>query len=192
MKVKIMGNILWSAPAKSNTNYFLLNFTGLAIMNSVYILLGANLGDPHRQLENAVAEIEKQVGKIVKRSSIYESEAWGVRDQPTFLNQVLVVETAHKPLECLHICQDIEQRLGRVRERKWGARVIDIDLLYFNDEVMQSDELTIPHPYIQERNFTLIPLNEISPNYVHPKLNQTNYALLQQSADQSTVNIHHE
>lgn len=155
--------------------------------NNAYILLGANLGDPAQQLQAAIAEIKIQIGKVTQTSSLYESAAWGLVDQPVFLNQVLQVETTLSAIELLRSCQQIENKLGRVREVKWGARVIDIDILYFNHEVIEEADLQIPHPYISERNFTLIPLAEIAPNYTNPALKQTNRELLDQCLDQSSV-----
>lgn len=159
-------------------------------MNRVYILLGANIGDPWQQLAAARLEIEECIGSIELQSSIYESEAWGVTDQPVFLNQVLAVSTAYSAMKCLDIALDIERDLGRVRLKKWGSRVIDIDLLYFNEEIINTERLKIPHPYIQERNFTLVPLVEISPQYLHPVLKKINKTLLLESKDTLTVKKH--
>lgn len=156
-------------------------------MNKVYILLGANLGAPFEQLGKAREAIETNVGKIVAASKIYESEAWGVEDQPVFLNQVLCVETACSPIETLDSIQAIETDLGRVRLSKWGARVIDIDILYFNDEVIADERLSVPHPYIQERRFTLVPLAEIAPLFDHPKLGLNSETLLARCADKLNV-----
>ncbi|MDQ1151609.1 2-amino-4-hydroxy-6-hydroxymethyldihydropteridine diphosphokinase [Sphingobacterium zeae] len=100
-------------------------------MNKIYILLGTNLGDRFQQLNLARKQLEKHVGEIIEASSIYETAAWGVKDQPAFLNQVILVASALPPLDCLKLTQHIEQELGRVRKEKWGERVIDIDLLYF-------------------------------------------------------------
>ena len=159
-------------------------------MNTVFLLLGANLGDPVQQLAKAVHYIEKQLGTIVAQSQHYESEAWGLTDQPIFLNQALRVETSLSPLETLVITQDIEHKLGRVRHTKWGARLIDIDLLYFNDIIMEEEQLSLPHPLIQDRKFVLIPLNEIAPSYIHPKLKISNQDLLSSCVDHLQVNIH--
>ncbi|MCL7987892.1 2-amino-4-hydroxy-6-hydroxymethyldihydropteridine diphosphokinase [Sphingobacterium sp. lm-10] len=156
-------------------------------MNSTYLLLGANLGNPTQQLQAARIEIEAQIGQMMQASSLYQSDAWGIEDQPTFLNQVLFIQTTLSANELLAACQHIENKLGRVREIKWGARVIDIDILYFNHDIVEEVHLTIPHPYISERNFTLVPLVEIAPNYIHPMLNKTNFELLRQSNDTSLV-----
>ena len=150
----------------------------MSIVNEIYILLGANLGDPITQLEQARELLKQKLGNLVKASSIYQSEAWGVEDQPIFLNQVLLIETDKSADESLLICQNIENELGRIRKEKWGARLIDIDILYFNSEIIDKPLLKIPHPYIQDRKFTLQPLCEVANSYKHPKLNLTNEQLL--------------
>lgn len=157
------------------------------MINSIYILLGANLGSPIDQINEAKDFLIKKIGKLTAVSSIYESEAWGIEDQPIFYNQVIALETIHNPKECLEICQQIETQLGRVREVKWGARIIDIDILYYNSNIIDTKDLKIPHPYIQFRNFTLYPLTEIAPNYKHPELNKTNSQLLIESEDKLLV-----
>jgi 2-amino-4-hydroxy-6-hydroxymethyldihydropteridine diphosphokinase len=147
-------------------------------MNEIYILLGGNLGDPKKKLQEARDLLNIRMGHILKESSIYQSEAWGIEDQPLFLNQVLVYQTSKNAEECLNICQEIENDLGRIRKEKWGARMIDIDILYFNSEIINTPSLKIPHPYIQDRRFTLQPLCEIANSYNHPKFNLTNKQLL--------------
>jgi len=150
----------------------------MSIVNEIYILLGANLGEPITQLEQAKKLLKQKLGYLFKASSIYQSEAWGVEDQPIFLNQVLLIETDKSADESLLICQNIENELGRIRKEKWGARLIDIDILYFNSEIIDKPLLKIPHPYIQDRKFTLQPLCEVANSYKHPKLNLTNEQLL--------------
>lgn len=159
-------------------------------MNTVFLLLGANLGDPVQQLAKAVQYIEEKIGVIVALSQCYESEAWGLTDQPIFLNQALQVETPYGALETLAIAQEIEHKLGRVRHTKWGARLIDIDLLYFNNIIMEEEQLNLPHPLIQDRKFVLIPLNEIAPSFIHPKLKASNQDLLLSCLDPLQVNPH--
>ncbi|MEJ5053999.1 2-amino-4-hydroxy-6-hydroxymethyldihydropteridine diphosphokinase [Sphingobacterium sp. MYb382] len=159
-------------------------------MNTVFLLLGANLGDPVQQLAKAVRHIEEQVGAILSISQVYQSEAWGVTDQPAFLNQALAVATALSPLETLEATQNIENKLGRVRLTKWGARLIDIDILYYNDVVYEDERLSIPHPLLQDRKFVLLPLNEIAAEYIHPKLKKTNQQLFLSCIDPLQVTIH--
>ncbi|MBD1434770.1 2-amino-4-hydroxy-6-hydroxymethyldihydropteridine diphosphokinase [Sphingobacterium sp. DN00404] len=159
-------------------------------MNKVFLLLGANLGNPATQLAKALEKIESQVGKIEVCSSLYESEAWGVTDQPTFLNQVALVSTSLPPLDILDTIQTIENNLGRVRLSKWGARVIDIDILYFNHDCIQHERLIVPHPYLPDRRFVLVPLSEIAPSFTHPKLGLTTIDLLTQCEDSLDVHLY--
>lgn len=156
-------------------------------MNKVFLLLGANLGDPVAQLAKALEEIESRVGKLEACSSLYESAAWGVTDQPAFLNQIAVVSTPLSPLDVLDNIQAIEHNLGRIRLSKWGARVIDIDMLYFNDECIQHERLIVPHPHLPDRRFVLIPLLEIAPQFIHPKLGITTKDLLAHCRDNLDV-----
>lgn len=129
----------------------------------IYIGLGSNLGDRKQQLESAIRELEADGNiRVVRRSSIYESEPFGVKDQPDFLNMVIAVETELSPEALLEACLDAETRLGRVRHRYWGERTIDIDLLAYHNEVRRTSRLRIPHMYLAMRRFVLMPLAEIS------------------------------
>lgn len=152
-----------------------------------YFLLGANLGDRVQTLYRAVALIMERVGTVVQQSVLYETAPWGILDQPAYLNQVLAVKTMLLPEDVLVQTQIIEQELGRIRFEKWGARVIDIDMLYYDHLVQQSDILTIPHPYLHQRRFTLVPLAEIAPNFVHPIFKKTTRELLTECADEGEV-----
>ncbi|WP_375443397.1 2-amino-4-hydroxy-6-hydroxymethyldihydropteridine diphosphokinase [uncultured Fibrella sp.] len=154
---------------------------------SVYLLLGANLGDKQQMFTDARRYIAGQIGPVTAQSRLYESEAWGVADQPTYLNQVLVVATYLEPAEVLSRTQAIEERLGRVRVEKWGSRVIDIDMLFYDAQIICTPTLTVPHPLLHERRFTLVPLAEIAPDFVHPVLKQPVQALLESCADKSEV-----
>ncbi len=156
-------------------------------MNKVYILLGANLGNPTEQIGQAIKYIDRTIGKIIARSSLYETEAWGVEEQPPFFNQVILVKTDLLPSALLDACQEIENSLGRVRHKKWDTRIIDIDILYFNEECINTPRLIVPHPYLHFRRFTLVPLCEIAPEYVHPQLLKTNKELLDASTDPLSV-----
>jgi 2-amino-4-hydroxy-6-hydroxymethyldihydropteridine diphosphokinase len=173
------------------SNDFRLSHLALAcndkMESNVFLLLGANLGDRSKQLHAAAAEIDNRVGKVLQKSSVYQTAAWGKQSQPDFYNQVLRVQsllTAETVLEEILL---IEQHLGRVRNEKWGARTIDIDILYFGSMVVNSPQLTIPHPAVYKRRFTLVPLAEISPAFVHPVLQQTNEQLLRACDDPLTV-----
>lgn len=156
-------------------------------MNKIYLLLGANLGDPIDQLTQASMLLNDRIGKIIAHSSTYESEGWGVEGQPLFYNQALILQTELDKQDCLKICQQIETELGRVRLVKWGARLIDIDILYFNTDIYTTENLTIPHPLIQFRNFVLAPLCEVADDYIHPILLQSTQQLLTNSKDTLSV-----
>lgn len=156
-------------------------------MTQIYLLLGTNLGDRPANLSR-VKEIlvANRVG-IVNESSIYETAAWGIEDQPGFLNQVLQIETNKTPTKLLELTQDIEEDMGRVRKVKWGERLIDIDILYYGDTIVNQPDLVIPHPEIQNRRFTLVPLAEFSPELMHPVLKMSQQVLLENCPDHLEV-----
>ncbi len=141
--------------------------------NQLILSLGGNQGDIKKTFLSAKNNIAQEIGTIVKESSIYQTQAWGVENQPDFLNQVIVVETKLSPITILEKCLVIEMELGRKRMKRWGERTIDIDLLFFNSEIIQTENLQIPHPKISERNFILHPLAEIIPEFIHPILNKS-------------------
>ena len=149
----------------------------------LYLLLGANLNDRVQTLRRAADLIAERIGHVVRQSGLYKTAPWGVTDQPAFLNQVLAVETTLEPEAVLIQTQGIEQELGRVRYEKWGARIIDVDILYYDGLVIHSETLTVPHPYLHQRRFTLVPLAEIAPDFVHPVLLKTTVELLTECAD---------
>ncbi|MCB0738228.1 MAG: 2-amino-4-hydroxy-6-hydroxymethyldihydropteridine diphosphokinase [Bacteroidetes bacterium] len=155
-------------------------------MLKYHLLLGTNLGNRIENLKTALKEIAV-FGKIEKLSSVYQTAAWGKENQQAFLNQVLVIETEMKPIELLDKLLKIELELGRVRFEKWGERVIDIDILYQEQTRLNEEELTIPHPEIQNRRFTLVPLVEIDSAFVHPVLMKTQSQLLDQCPDNLEV-----
>lgn len=155
--------------------------------HKTYLLLGSNLGDRKLMLKNAAAVISQKIGVIESYSSIYETLAWGIEDQPAFLNQVIKVETSLHPQKLLTTINGIEKELGRVRHQKWGERLIDIDILYYNEDIIETENLVIPHPEIINRRFTLIPLAEIAPNYVHPVIKKNQTALLEICKDKLEV-----
>lgn len=159
-------------------------------MASLYLLLGANLGDPKKQLAAAVQAIQEEIGPIVQKSSIYVTESWGTEEkQPDYLNQVLAVQSEWSAQEVLQKTQRIEEKLGRVRHKKWEARVIDIDILFYEDAIIDLPNLKIPHPLFQERNFAMVPMNEIAPNYIHPVFNKNITELLRESSDDLAVKL---
>jgi 2-amino-4-hydroxy-6-hydroxymethyldihydropteridine diphosphokinase len=155
--------------------------------SGIFLLLGTNLGDRMSNLAGARRLIESFVGPIAKVSSVFETEAWGKTDQPSFYNQVIVIDTPNGPQQLLAKILSLEQSMGRVREEKWGPRVIDIDILFFNDLIVNDDNLSIPHIGIPERRFVLEPLNEIAPDFFHPGLRKTVRELLQSCNDLSSV-----
>jgi 2-amino-4-hydroxy-6-hydroxymethyldihydropteridine diphosphokinase len=152
-------------------------------MNTVYLLLGSNIGNSEEQLRLAIGNIEKQLGKVIASSSIYQTAAWGKTDQPDFLNQVIIVETEQWAQDALSLILNIEEKMGRVRTEKNAPRIIDIDILFFNEAIIQEKELIVPHPEIQNRLFVLIPLNELNPDYIHPLLDKSLHQLLIECKD---------
>lgn len=155
--------------------------------NNAYFLLGSNLGNRVEMLQKAAQLLQAKLGSITSKSVIYETAPWGIIDQPAFLNQVIVIPTHKRPIALLRYIHETEEALGRVRHEKWGSRLIDVDLLYYGDIVLKMPELIVPHPFIQERRFTLVPLVEIAPNLVHPSLQLTQSQLLENCIDHSEV-----
>lgn len=148
-------------------------------MAIAYIAFGCNLGDGRENFKLAFELMERDGIKIKKVSDIIETEPYGVIDQPNFLNGACEVETEHSPEELLKVLLAIELEMGRVRKRRWGERNIDLDLLFYEDEVRSSEFLTLPHPDMQNRDFVLVPMNEIAPDKFHPRLKKTIAELLQ-------------
>ncbi len=157
-------------------------------METVYLQLGSNLGDRAAWLHQAIDLIGRQFGGIKLRSSVYETAAWGVQNQQDFLNQVIQIHTSLTPLQILQQCQAIEIELGRTRTEHWGARTMDIDILFISDKIIdQAPQLIVPHPYIAERKFVLQPLEEIAPEFIHPIFKQSISQLLYLCKDQGEV-----
>jgi len=156
-------------------------------MNTVYLQLGSNLGEREQLIFDAVQEISEHVGKVNIRSQIYESMPWRVDGQENYLNQIIEVETLLSAEETLAAILKIESDLGRVRIEKWGERLIDIDIIFFNNEIIETPNLCIPHKHMHERNFVLAPLNEIAPDFIHPKYNKTVSELFNESQDTEKI-----
>ena len=158
-------------------------------MNISYLHLGSNLGNRSENLQKALAEIATRIGKIAIASGVFETEAWGFRDQASFLNQAIEVHTDLEANEILQQIHIIEKSLGRKKEVKWGPRIIDIDILSFNQLQTSCESLIIPHPHLHERRFVLEPLNQIAPDWIHPKFDKTIHELLAELEDESIVNL---
>jgi 2-amino-4-hydroxy-6-hydroxymethyldihydropteridine diphosphokinase len=155
-------------------------------MSNVYLGLGTNLGDRKQNINKAIEAISLKMS-ISKQSSLYETTAWGYTNQPDFLNQVIQVETNLSPLRLLNFLKKTEVELGRVENFRYGPRLIDIDILFYDDLIKTTSRLQIPHPRIPERAFVLVPLNEIAPGFVHPVLKKTIAELLAELPNKTGV-----
>ena len=156
-------------------------------MPNCYLILGTNLGNKLQNLLSAIEHIEEKVGKVSKQSSIYETEAWGKLSEHNYLNQALEIYTELRPEKLLKCLLQIEADLGRIRKEKWDDRVIDIDILLYDQEIVNSEQLTIPHAMMCERRFVLLPLNEIAPLAIHPISGKRVENLLYDCRDQGKV-----
>jgi 2-amino-4-hydroxy-6-hydroxymethyldihydropteridine diphosphokinase len=152
-------------------------------MSVVFLSLGSNEGDKLHYLSSAKELLATDLGRIEKVSSIYETEAWGKTNQASFYNQVISLHTTLSPQDCLKKVLQIEQKLGRIRIEKWGSRIIDIDILFYDNKIVLDSNLKVPHPYIEQRNFVLQPLVEIAPTHIHPVWNLSMEMLLKKSKD---------
>ena len=156
-------------------------------MNKVYLLLGSNMEDPAFQLTKAAEKINEQIGGIKRFSSIYRTAAWGNTAQPDFLNSIVEIETTFSAAEILEKIFLIEKNAGRLRTIKNAPRVIDIDILFFNNDMIKTPSLTVPHPEIANRRFVLEPLSEIAASLIHPGLQLSVKKLLQACKDKLNV-----
>ncbi|MEN2283553.1 2-amino-4-hydroxy-6-hydroxymethyldihydropteridine diphosphokinase [Algoriphagus sp. SE2] len=154
--------------------------------STVTLVLGGNRGNREVLLKTAVNRITDK-NKLLLESSIYETEAWGGIAKGLFLNQVIQVYTSFDPFTFLKFIQKVEMELGRKRNEHWGDRTMDIDILFWNDSVLDTPDLRIPHPLISQRKFVLIPLEEILPEFIHPTINQSIKELLKNCEDKSEV-----
>ena len=156
-------------------------------MSIAYLLLGSNLGDRATILLDAVRYLEATAGSVRTVSGLYETAAWGLEDQPAFLNQAVCLHTSLSPEELLNVCLQTERQAGRERQIRWGARTLDVDILFYDDLVLDTTNLTVPHPRLPERRFALVPLAEIAAKVVHPTLHQTVAELLAACKDELAV-----
>ena len=150
---------------------------------SVYIALGTNLGDKEKNLREALRNLTQKGITVCKVSDFIVTKPYGVTDQPDFLNAVAEIETDKSPTELLRILLQIEQEMGRKRIRRWGERNIDLDLLLYDDRIINLPELKVPHPDMQHRDFVLCPLVQIAPEAMHPTLRKTVRQLWEQLAE---------
>jgi 2-amino-4-hydroxy-6-hydroxymethyldihydropteridine diphosphokinase len=156
-------------------------------MHIIYLLTGSNIGDSKANLQTASNHIQQQLGKVEKISSIYKTEPWGNKNQQAFLNQVLQVQTQLTPHQLIKTILEIENKMGRNRELKWEPRIIDIDILFYDDLIINETDLQIPHPLLHQRRFTLVPLHEIAPQLIHPILQKNISQLLLACTDLGMV-----
>ncbi len=145
-------------------------------MHTIYLALGSNMGERKENIKKAILFVSDKV-QILKTAHLYESKAVGYEDQPNFLNTVVEGETALLPEDLLNFIKEVEKKVGRVETFHWGPRVIDIDIIFYDDLIFKNEILEIPHKEIPERDFVLVPLCEIAPDLVHPVLKKTIKAL---------------
>ena len=157
---------------------------------SVFVLLGSNLGDRELLVNQACKMMGERCGEIVAKSRLYESEPWGFRAEHWFLNQVVKMETSLSPDALMTELLAIEKELGRDRttpHEGYVSRPIDLDILYFGDKIIETQLVTAPHPRLHQRRFTLLPLCDVAPDFVHPTLKKTNLQLLDECQDTGIV-----
>jgi 2-amino-4-hydroxy-6-hydroxymethyldihydropteridine diphosphokinase len=156
-------------------------------MINVFLLLGSNLGNRELYLQKAIDLIELDIAPVIKRSAIYLTQSWGKTDEPDYLNQVIEIKTTSNAQEVLDKVLAIEIILGRQRQVKWGSRTIDIDILFYGDKVINQPGLVVPHPELHKRRFTLVPLAQIAPKFVHPILEKNILQLKNELIDDLVV-----
>jgi deoxyguanosine kinase len=157
-------------------------------MQTAWLILGSNIGNKNQNLNLAIDKIHATCGSIANKSSVYETKSWGYEDE-NYFNQAVEIKTLLKPKELLFQLLKIESAMGRKRNfsQNYEARIIDIDIVFYEDKIVEEKELTIPHLQIENRKFVLLPLNELIPNFIHPKLNTTISYLLKTTKDKLKV-----
>lgn len=158
-------------------------------MHNAILLLGSNLGNKKEKIESALFELSKRAGKINLCSGLYKTSAWGIKEQPDFINQVVNLLTEMTPLELLNEINTIENKLGRLDRAKWHSREIDIDILFYDNEIIDNETLIIPHPQMTMRKFTMVPLAEILPDFIHPIFKKSIACLLDECKDNEKVEL---
>ena len=156
-------------------------------MEDVYLLFGSNEGDKVKHIERAVSMVQHKAGQIKRISSLYETEPWGLKEQQSFINQAAQIDCNLAPAILLQLLKSIEHEMGRREGTKWGPRIVDIDILFYGNQIIDTPQLVIPHPFLQDRRFTLEPLNEIAPDLIHPVFHKTIRQLFAECTDTSNV-----
>jgi 2-amino-4-hydroxy-6-hydroxymethyldihydropteridine diphosphokinase len=159
------------------------------VKKEIYIGLGSNVGDRLANIRKAVELMKKEEIEVVNESSIYETEPMGYREQGWFLNSVVQGRTELSPERLWETLEKIEKSIGREKEIKWGPRIIDLDILFYGNKILNDKQLQIPHSELHKRKFVLVPLKEIAPELVHPVLNKTISELLRDLKDNSQVKL---
>lgn len=159
------------------------------IWTKVFLSLGSNMGQPEANLAKAIELLKDEFTRIINISQIYKTGAWGMIEQQDFLNQVILIETRLAPRELLNYILALEAKMGRERKLRYGPRVIDIDIIFYDDIIINESGLNIPHPLMHERNFVLIPMKEIAPDFIHPGFGKTIEELYTETRDELPVSI---
>ena len=160
------------------------------MINTVFLSLGSNLGDKTENIKKAIAEINSQIGAICNTAKFYETEPWGFENDSWFLNTAVKLKTEFSAKQTLKKCLSIENQLGRYRNnisKGYSSRIIDIDILFFNNELINLPDLIIPHPYIKDRKFVLYPLMDITTSYIHPVLKKSIRELVNECTDKTII-----